>query len=85
MVDASYNLLPDEFGAMQRRMRYPGGDTWNWNDYRVLLTERLKHRCVLFDESLDYWGARIADKSTPDFMGYQLLQGMLGNDYSRLD
>lgn len=85
MIDASYNLLPEEFGGMQKRMHYPGSDTWTWNDYRILLTERLNRRCVLLDETPDYWGQRIADKSTPDFMGYQLLQGILGNDYPRYD
>jgi len=76
LVDASYNLLPEEFEGMQKRFHYPGNETWNWPNYKAALIDRMKRRYTLGNEPLDYWGQEIAKKSTPDFMGYQLLQGV---------
>jgi hypothetical protein len=77
LVDASYNLLPAEFEGMQRRFHYPESETFEWETYKEKLIARMKRKTYLLDEPLDYWGELIARKSTPDFMGYQLLQGML--------
>lgn len=78
LVDASYNLLPEEFEGMQKRFHYPGNETWNWPDYKAVLVDRIKRRFVISNDPLDYWGLEIAKKSTPAFMGYQLLQGVEG-------
>jgi hypothetical protein len=75
-VDASYNLLPVEFGDMFRRVMTAGYETWNWPDYKAYLIGRISRRGYLLPDSLDYWGQQIAAKSTPDFMGYQILQGL---------
>jgi hypothetical protein len=74
MVDCSYNLLPSEFEGMHRRFFYPGYRTFDWNSKRAIIASRLMRKCFVQDVPLDYWGEKIAAKSRPDWMGYQLLQ-----------
>lgn len=74
VVDCSYNLLPSEFEGMQRRMYYPGYETFDWPTCRMQLASRMSHRNAVLKIPLDYWGEKIAAKSGPEFMGYQILQ-----------
>lgn len=74
VVDCSYNLLPSEYEGMQRRFGYPENDSFNWEMRRAQLADRLLRRNVVVKGPLDYWGEKIAAKSGPDFMGYQILK-----------
>jgi len=74
MVDCSYNLLPSEYEGMQRRFGYPGHESFDWKTRRAQLADRLLRRNVVQKGRLDYWGEKIAAKSGPEFMGYQILQ-----------
>jgi hypothetical protein len=74
VVDCSYNLLPSEYEGMQRRFGYPGNDSFDWETRRAQLADRLLRRNVVVKVPLDYWGEKIAAKSGPDFMGYQILK-----------
>lgn len=75
-VDCNYEMYPEECGA--NLMRFPdyGCETWDWPAYlagRVARLQRFNLQKPL-DIPLDYWGQRIAEKSQPDFMSYQILK-----------
>jgi hypothetical protein len=74
MVDCSYNLLPSEYEGMQHRFYYPGHKGFVWEMRREQLAGRLSRRGVARKGALDYWGKKIAAKSGPEWMGYQILQ-----------
>jgi hypothetical protein len=59
---------------MHRRFFYPGYSTFDWNVKRAQIAGRLVRKHVVQNTPLDYWGEKIAAKSGPDWMGYQLLQ-----------
>ena len=74
LVDCSYNLLPYEFEGMQHRFGYPGEASFNWKTRRAQLADRLLRCNVIQKVDLDYWGKKVAAKSGPEFMGYQILK-----------